>query len=104
MLDVSKIFDENFDVIKNKVKNICEIFDIDFLKIEIWLQQNKAMQFNEAERYFNVINTDIYGKYVAGTLLDFELTSWGNVLKKWCDMWVELLREFWKVNRQKNVA
>jgi len=45
-----------------------------------------------------------YQKFLDGNLLGFGLTSWGNVLKKWCDMWVELLREFWQANRQKEVA
>lgn len=94
----------NITQINNKIKRLCNIFNIDFFQVENWLQQNRLEQYQETEKFFNAININIYGKFIENCLNDFEFRAWVNVLDQWRESWVQMLTAFWQANKQKKVA
>lgn len=95
-----------YNLIKNSIAQIqskankdCRDLKVDFFQVERWLIQNRAEQLSETEKLFNAINSDVYGKFAAGTLLEFEYKSWSSVLEKWRNNWIALLTHFWQQNK-----
>ena len=90
--------------IKQQVEKLENNFNIGFEDIDTWLKQYQAGQYEALWNLFDRhVNTDIYGRFTAGTLTQSELNMWEKNLEKWRDGYIALLREYWH-NKQKKAA
>ena len=92
------ITDKMKDVIHQinlKVNHICTSLDVSFDDIECWLQENRSKLYDDLNRLFDGINTDIHGRSLKNELDETEFKAWEKKVEEWRDRYVELLDDFW---------
>ncbi|MBC8183756.1 hypothetical protein H8E88_21910 [candidate division KSB1 bacterium] len=89
--------------INNSTEQLKKSLNVSDKDIDSWLKQYRAGQYEALWNFFDSVNTDIYGRFTAGTLTQSELNMWEKNLEKWRDGYIALLREYWH-NKQKKAA
>lgn len=84
------------DQINLKINHICTSLNVRFDNFEIWLQQHRSKLYDDLNRMFEAINTDIQGRSLNNDVDEFELKAWEKKVEEWRDRYVELLDEFWE--------
>jgi len=75
---------------------MCESLDISFDDIDCWLQENRSKLYDDSDKLFDEINTDVYGKALKNEIDEKKLVAWEKKVDEWRDRYVKLLDEFWE--------
>jgi len=82
--------------INTLINHICKSLNVKYSDIECWLQQNRSKLYDDLNRLFEAINTDIHGRSLNNELDETELKAWEKKVEEWRDRYVNLLDEFWE--------
>ena len=84
--------------INMKVNHICKSLNIKYDEIESWLQQNRSKLYDDLDRLFEAINTDIQGRSLNNDVDEIEFKAWEKKVEEWRDRYTSLLDDFWEGN------
>lgn len=79
-----------------KINRICKSLKLEFDEIETWLQQQRSKLYDDLNRLFDAINTDIQGRSLSNDVDEVEFKAWEKKVEEWRDRYTSLLDEFWE--------
>jgi len=81
--------------INTQIKQICKSMHVTFENIEGWLQQNRSKLYDDLNKLFNEIDTDVYGKSLKNELDEKESKAWEKKVEEWRNRYLALLNDYW---------
>lgn len=81
--------------INTQINRICKSLNVTFEDIDAWLKQNRSKLYDDLNKLFDEINTDIYGKSLANEIDEKKLMAWEKKVEEWRSRYMALLDDFW---------